>query len=170
MGTHDQHLSAEERATIMIMLQQGCSARSIARTLQRSPSTVTREIRRALDWPQRAAFVPAGSSTYDARAAGARACAMRLKRRRSRKLSEDGVLFGVVHHFLLEGWSPGQIAGTLKRMWPDDPHRRVSHETIYNCIYAMPRGELRKELIACLRRAMPKRMPRSRGQDRRGRP
>lgn len=168
MGTHYQHLSAEERATIMIMLQQGCSARSIARTLQRSPSTITREIRRALDWPQRAAFVPAGSSTYDARAAGARAHVMRLKRRRSRKLSEDGVLFGVVHHFLLEGWSPSQIAGTLKRMWPDDPDRRVSHETIYNCIYAMPRGELRKELIACLRRAQAKRMPRSRGQDRRG--
>ncbi|MCM3517297.1 IS30 family transposase, partial [Nocardioides sp. P86] len=39
---------------------------------------------------------------------------------------------------------------------------------IYNCIYAMPRGELRKELIACLRRAQAKRMPRSRGQDRRG--
>ena len=168
MGTRYQHLSAEERATIMIMLQQGCSARSIARTLQRSPSTITREIRRALDWPQRAAFVPAGSSTYDARAAGARAHVMRLKRRRSRKLSEDGVLFGVVHHFLLEGWSPSQIAGTLRRMWPDDLDRRVSHETIYNCIYAMPRGELRKELIACLRRAQAKRMPRSRGQDRRG--
>ena len=73
MGTRYQHLSAEERATIMIMLQQGCSARGIARTLQRSPSTITREIRRALDWPQRAAFVPAGSRTYDARAAGARA-------------------------------------------------------------------------------------------------
>ncbi len=168
MGTRYQHLSAEERATIMIMLQQGCSARSIARTLQRSPSTITREIRRALDWPQRAAFVPAGSSTYDARAAGARAHVMRLKRRRHPKLAEDGVLFGVVHHFLLQGWSPSQIAGTLKRMWPDDLDRRVSHETIYNCIYAMPRGELRKELIACLRRAQAKRMPRSRGQDRRG--
>ncbi|MFN3612657.1 transposase, partial [Tepidimonas sp.] len=132
MGTRYQHLSAEERATIMILLQQGCSARSIARTLRRSPSTVTREIRRVHQWPQRSAFVPAGSScTYDARAAGARACAMRLKRRRHPKLAEDGVLFGVVHHFLLEGWSPSQIAGTLKRMWPDDLDRRVSHETIY---------------------------------------
>ena len=103
MGTHYQHLSAEERATIMILLQQGCSARGIARTLRRSPSTVTREIRRALDWPQRSAFVPAGSGgcTYDARAAGARACAMRLKRRRHPKLAEDGVLFGVVHHFVV---------------------------------------------------------------------
>ncbi|TSE26519.1 Integrase core domain protein [Tepidimonas sediminis] len=53
-------------------------------------------------------------------------------------------------------------------MWPGDPDRRVSHETIDNCIDAMPRGELRKELIACLRRAQGKRMPRSRGQDRRG--
>jgi IS30 family transposase len=51
-------------------------------------------------------------------------------------------------------------------MWPHDPQRTVSHETIYNCIYAMPKGELRKYLIACLRRAQSKRMPRARGQDR----
>jgi len=41
--------------------------------------------------------------------------------------------------------------------------------SIYNCIYAMSGCELRKDLIACLRRAQSKRMPRSRGQDRRGR-
>ena len=52
-------------------------------------------------------------------------------------------------------------------MWPDDPDRRVSHETIDNGIDAMSRGELRKELIACLSRAQARRMPRSRGQDRR---
>jgi IS30 family transposase len=44
----------------------------------------------------------------------------------------------------------------------------VSHETIYNCIYAQPVGELRKDLIACLRHANNKRTPRSKGQDRRG--
>ena len=53
-------------------------------------------------------------------------------------------------------------------MWPDEPQRTVSHESIYTCIYAMPKGELRKDLIACLRRAKAKRMPRSRGEDRRG--
>ena len=78
------------------------------------------------------------------------------------------MLFGVVQHFLAQAWSPSQIAGTLKLMWPDEPQRTVSHESIYTCIYAMPKGELRKDLIACLRRAKSKRMPRSRGEDRRG--
>lgn len=73
MGTDYQHFSAEERATIIILLQQGGSARSIVRTLRRLPPTITRKIRRALQWPQRAALVPTGSnSTRDARAASAR--------------------------------------------------------------------------------------------------
>ena len=50
-------------------------------------------------------------------------------------------------------------------MWPNDLQRTVSHEAVYNCSYAMRRGELRKDLIACLRRAQSKRMLRSRGQD-----
>lgn len=45
----------------------------------------------------------------------------------------------------------------------------MSYETIYNCIYAMPVGELRKELIATLRHAHNKRLPRSKGKDRRAR-
>jgi IS30 family transposase len=78
------------------------------------------------------------------------------------------VLFGVVQHCLTQAWSPSQIASTLKLMWPDEPQRNVWHETIYTCIYAMSKGELSKDLIACLRRAMAKVMPRSRGEDRRG--
>jgi transposase, IS30 family len=69
---------------------------------------------------------------------------------------------------LREGWSPEQIAGRLKRAWPDDQSKTVSHETIYTALYAMPRGALRKDLIACLRHGRAKRRPRSRGQDRRG--
>ena len=79
-----------------------------------------------------------------------------------------GVLFGVVEHVLQEGWSPGQIAGALNMMWPDSPERRVSTETIYTCLYALPRGALRQKLIACLRKAHRARLPRSRGTDRRG--
>ena len=104
----------------------------------------------------------------DARTAALRVQRARFKFRRHSKLASDSVLFGVVQHFLAQGWSPAQIAGTLKLMWPDESQRTVSHETIYNCIYAMPKGELRKDLIACLRRAKAKRMPRSRGEDRRG--
>jgi IS30 family transposase len=168
MGTHYEQLTPEERATIMVMLNQQCSARHIARTLHRSASTITRELKRFACWQDRPAFVLEAGCPYDARAAGVRARSQRFKPRRSSKLSLDTVLFGVVQHFLAERWSPSQIAGTLKVMWPDDPQRTVSHETIYNCIYAMPRGELRKDLIACLRRAQSKRMPRSRGEDRRG--
>jgi IS30 family transposase len=65
-------------------------------------------------------------------------------------------------------WSPQQIAGTLKRVFPNEPERHVSHETIYNAIHAQPPGELRRRLLACLRRGRSTRMPRTRGDDRRG--
>ncbi len=55
-------------------------------------------------------------------------------------------------------------------MWPDAPERRVAAETIYTCLYALPRGAWRQELIACLRKARTSRLPRARarGTDRRG--
>ena len=84
-----------------------------------------------------------------------------------RKLHHDAILFDVVQHLLRQRWSPEQIALTLARIYPKDHELRVSHETIYNCIYAQPVGELRKDLIACLRHAHNKRVPRSKGQDRR---
>src|SRR5260370_3304111 len=65
-------------------------------------------------------------------------------------------------------WSPQQISGTLKRMYPTDPTQHASHETIYTAIYAQPRGELRRQLIACLRHGHSTRMSRTRGIDRRG--
>ncbi|MBK6718078.1 MAG: IS30 family transposase [Burkholderiales bacterium] len=64
--------------------------------------------------------------------------------------------------------SPEQIAGRLKRMHPEDLSQRVSHETIYQAVYLVPRGELRTELIAELRRSHAKRMPRARGTSRKG--
>ena len=65
-------------------------------------------------------------------------------------------------------WSPQQIARTLMRMWPQDSELHVSHETIYNAIYAHPKGELRKALLSCLRQGRNTRRPRSAGQDLRG--
>jgi len=85
-----------------------------------------------------------------------------------RKLDMQGVGWGVVLTLLDWRWSPQQIAGTLKRVFPKEPERHVSHETIYTAIYAQPRGELRRQLIACLRRGRNTRMPRTRGDDRRG--
>ena len=53
-------------------------------------------------------------------------------------------------------------------MYPDDSSRRTSHETVYTALYAMPQGELRRDMIACLRQGKDTRRPRSRGEDRRG--
>ncbi len=64
--------------------------------------------------------------------------------------------------------SPQQIAGVLKLVWPVDPTMHLSHESIYTAIYAHPSGELRRQLIACLRLGRSTRMPRKRGVDRRG--
>jgi len=131
----------------------------MARKLHRAPSTISREMARN-----------AGESgAYDARDAGIRARRLRFKARRTPKLAPHTVLFGVLEHYLREGWSPEQIAGTLKRVWPQDRERTVSHESIYNALYVMPRGELRAELIACLRQGRSGRRPRARGEDRRGR-
>lgn len=65
-------------------------------------------------------------------------------------------------------WSPQQIAAHLAKLHPHEAALRESHETIYNVVYVQPRGELKRELVACLRRARAKRWPRSRGEDRRG--
>jgi len=70
--------------------------------------------------------------------------------------------------YLKAGYSPEQIAGTLAAVHPDLPSLQVSHETIYTAIYAMPRGELRTEVISWLRFGHAKRRPRARGEDRRG--
>ena len=159
MGTNYDQLSAEERATLMVMKAQGCKLRAIARSLQRAPSTISRELSRN---------GTEAATPYNASTAGKRAQAMRHKSRRRAKLAPDTPLFGVVEDRLREGWSPEQIAGTLKRFWPDDPTRSVSHETIYTALYALPRGELRRELIACLRQGRSGRRRRSQGADRRG--
>jgi transposase, IS30 family len=73
-----------------------------------------------------------------------------------------------MRHFLGQRWSPEQIALTLARIFPKGHEHRVSHETIHNCIYAQPVGEPKRELIATLPHAHNKRVPRSKGQDRRG--
>ena len=88
--------------------------------------------------------------------------------RQRRKLAPDTPLFGVVDYLLRKLWSPEQIGGTLRRMYPNDPAKRASPETIYTALYAMPRGELRRDLIACLLQGKELRRPRSRGDDRRG--
>ena len=81
-----------------------------------------------------------------------------------RKLHSDGALWGLIKGLLRQRWSPQQISGRLRARFPDEPGNRVSHETIYRTRYALPRGELRKELIKSLRQGHKTRRPRSAGK------
>lgn len=157
MGQCYRHLSAVEREEISRGVALGCSYRAIALQLQRSVSTISRELQRHSSSPQR----------Y--RAAVAQRRAQRLARcpRRQRKLCQPW-LARHVQSALQEGWSPEQIAARLKHDYPQDMRRRISHETIYAAIYIIARGELRRTLLACLRQHRKVRRPRSRGTDRRG--
>ena len=160
MGNHYKRLGESERMTIMLMRLKGSTVSEIARTIGRHKSTISRELR--MD-PY------SGELAYNASRAESYAAARWQRRRRGHKVKPGNWLFSFVAYRLRRGWSPLQIAGRLKRMHPDDPKRRVSHETIYKALYVLPRGELRRELLACLRQGHQNRWPRSRGQKRRER-
>ena len=144
--------------TIASMQQRGCSMRAMARMLRRAPSTISRELARNTD----------PDMTYGSHVAQQSCRARRRAGRPAAKLDVDSPAWGLVLTLLDWKWSPQQIAGTLKRVFPNEPRRHVSHETIYTAIYAQPRGELRRQLIACLRQGRGTRLPRTRGTDRRG--
>ena len=152
-----QQLGIEDRRTIAIGWEQGLSIRAIARILNRSASTVSREIARN---------APGGS--YSCSFAQQRFVRRRRFGRPAPKLQPGNRLFESVTELLGRLWSPQQIAAHLAKLHPHEAAQRASHETIYNVIYAQPRGELKRELVACLRMARAKRWPRSRGVDRRG--
>jgi IS30 family transposase len=152
-----QQFQPDERIALSSLKAQGLSMRAMARMLNRSPSTISRELARN-----------APSGQYRCTFAQQRCVRRRLQCRPVAKLARCSALFGRVRAWLARKWSPQQIALHLARHFPHDRAQRVSHETIYNAIYAQPRGELRRELIACLRHARAKRMPRTRGEDRRG--
>jgi transposase, IS30 family len=161
MGQAYNHLSNEERNFIQRHLNLGRSRRWIAVCLMRSAATVSREVKRS-----------SGSCAgYDAASA---ALSCRARRRRGLvKLSEGTALRQYVLKHIRLAWSPQQISGKLKAMnsldASDPALPVVSHETIYRAIYVIPRGELRKDLIGCLRQAHKTRGARGRGVNRQGR-
>ena len=133
-------LGLAEREEISRGLVAGMSVRTIARELNRAPSTISREIRRH-----------GGSHAY--RAALADRAAWRNARRPKRcRLASEPRLRRLVAARLQADWSPEQIARWLVMTYPDDPTRRVSHETIYRTLYVQARGALKQELVAHLRR------------------
>ena len=136
-------LSLAEREEISRGLVAEQSIRSIARALGRAPSTVSREIKRNGDYHR-----------YRAAAADKRAWSEAL-RPKTCKLAMHACLRQAVERKLRHNWAPEQIAGWLRRTYPDNEAYHVSHETIYRSLFVQARGVLKKELMKHLRTGRP---------------
>ena len=141
-------LSFDEREEISRGLAAGLSLRAIAAGLDRSPSSISREV-----------AGNGGRRGYRAAAAD-RAAWARATRPKACKLATNPVLAGIVAGKLQRRWSPQQIAGWLQVTFPDDPEMHVSHESIYRTLFVQSRGALRRELTAHLRTGRVIRRPR----------
>lgn len=183
-------LSFPEREEIALERARGTGVRAIARKLGRSPSTISREIRRNS---------ATRSGEFDYRAIAAQWHADRAARRpKAGKLSLNPALRNYVQDRLsgliatpdgiaFEGpvvvwkgrravhrqsrrwssaWNPEQISQRLKVDFPEDPSMRISHEAIYQALYIQGRGALRRDLSACLRSGRALRLPRERARNR----
>ncbi len=133
-------LTLAEREEISRAMVAGHLIRSIATSLGRAPSTISREVKRNGD-----------HESYRASQAD-RAAWDRARRPKICKLVENRTLAHIVAGRLQLQWSPEQIAGWLKRTYPDNECYQVSHETIYRSLFIQARGALKKELLAHLRR------------------
>lgn len=148
-------LSHYEREQIAILKAKRLSGAEIGRQLARDPSTIRRELRRL---GPRTPYSPLRAQV-DAR--------KKQKLPRTTKKLKNDTLWQIVQAKLRLQWSPEQIAHHLKRTYAEAV-MQVSHETIYTYLYTLPRGELRKELIAQLRQGARGRQNRKRDTDKRG--
>jgi IS30 family transposase len=182
-----RYLSFHEREEIAILKVQGAGVREIARQVGRSPSTISRELRRN-------AATRGGKLEYRASVAQWKA-ELVAQRPKTAKLVGNELLRDYVQERLagevrrpdgtpvqgpatapwngrgkphrkdrrwVSGWSPEQIAQRLKVDFPNDETMRVSHEAIYQALYVQGRGALKRELVACLRTGRALRVPRAR--------
>jgi hypothetical protein len=185
-----RYLSFAQREEIAILNAQGEGVREIARRLSRSPSTISRELRRN-------AATRGGKLEYRARTAQWHAD-LRARRPKTAKLAAIDKLRDYVQDRLAgviaapngtpvpgptvrwigrrhgrrkdrrwsKAWSPEQISNRLRVDFPDDESMRISHEAIYQALFVQGRGALKRELVACLRTGRALRVPRSRAKQR----
>jgi IS30 family transposase len=156
-----EHLDYEERVLIQTQLSLGMRPCLIADGLGRSRSTIVREIGRNDCLMGRAKGISGG---YRAPLAERRARRFKATPPVRRRLEPGNPLWTVLLEHLRQGLSPVQITRTLALM--SDPVR-LSHETVYTSLYAMPRGELRSSLLGLLRRGHKARRTRRSQKDRR---
>ncbi len=137
-----QRLTLIEREEISRYLILNYSCRQISIILNRSTSTITREIKSC----------HIVRSKYRAVSAHQKSLLLAHKSRRQRKLDKNKLLHAFVLKHLQLRWSPEQIAKRLKFLYPNKMEMQVSHETIYAYIYVHPRGMLKRRLVKQLRR------------------
>jgi transposase, IS30 family len=153
-----RYLSEDERVRIADLRRAGNGVRAIAESAGRSPSTISRELRRNRD---------PGSGQYRPFTAH-KLAVKRRGRPRAGKIAADEVLRRFVQERLEQRWSPEQVSQALRREFPDDPARHVVHETIYQAVYRPGLGGLPRELPArVLRTRRRRRQPRRRADQRR---
>jgi Helix-turn-helix domain len=185
-----RYLSFAEREEIAILHAQRVGVRGIARRLGRSPSTISRELRRNASTRSHSVAYRATTAQWHAE--------RRASRPKVAKLAANDALREYVQERLAGAiakpdgepvpgpavrfigrrhgrrkdrrwawsWSPEQIANRLPLDFPDDPAMRISHEAIYQSLYVQGRGALRRELTACLRTGRALRVPRARTRGR----
>lgn len=134
-------LTAKDREEISRGLASGETQAEIARRLGRHPSTISREIHKN-----------SSMSGYRAFSAGRRAMTASSSRKlNKRRICQEPQLQEYVLLGLRNCWSPQEIVRRIQIEYPEDMSMRISHEAIYQYVYVLPRGSLKKELISCLR-------------------
>lgn len=185
-----RYLSFGEREELALLNAQRLSIREIARRMERSPSTISRELRRNAETRGGVLRYRATVAQWKAERAAARPKAAKLTQdARLRRYVQDRLAGAVAdaRGMPIQGpqvawkgrrhgrradrrwgkcWSPQQISRRLPIDFPHDARMRISHETIYQALYVQGRGALRRELSACLRTGRALRVPRARTRQR----
>ena len=183
-----RYLSFAEREEIALLRAQGLGVREIARRIGRSPSTISRELRRNAATRSDSVGYRASAAQWHADRRGCRPKPAKLVIHSQLRRYVQDRLSGAVQRpngTAVEGpavqwigrrhgprkdrrwgksWSPEQISNRLRLDFPDDESMRVSHEAIYQSLYVQGRGALRRELTACLRTGRALRVPRARSR------
>lgn len=185
-----RYLSFAEREQLALLRVQGQGVRECALRLGRSPSTISRELRRNAATRSGGCAYRASTAQWHADRAARRPKAAKLATHAPLRQYVQDRLAGVIatpdgalvtgpavpwkgrrpgrrqHRRWARAWSPEQIACRLPLDFPDDPMMRISHEAIYQALYVQGRGALRRELTACLRTGRALRVPRARTRGR----
>ncbi len=160
MTKYYQRLSLAERERISQGIWANENFSQIAKTLGRNPSTISQEV-----W----SVVKRKRRSYSAVRAQEKSQKQAKSRGRKKKLETSLALKDYIYEKLRLEWSPEEIAKRLRLDYANDMAMRISHEVIYQHLYCLPRGELKKELMRGLRQERKRRLSRQAAHDRRQR-